>query len=186
MDYLIRNYNVPVEKCVFNINMPETLFSKMAKYDGVISCRLHPSIISFSMNIPAVSLVWNTKVPSFYKGIGYPDRAIERESFEAEAIVDRLEKAMEEGITKDEEYLMSVYRTLFSGVKEVICGEDTDIQPYDYETLLETIPKFDGTSKDEQNEKLKRKFRRAYETCNKRFDDNQMLKETIKELKDRK
>ena len=129
-------------------------------------------------------MVWNTKVPSFYKGIGYPDRAIERESFEAETIVDRLEKAMEEGITKDEEYLMSVYRTLFSGVKEVICGEDTDIQPYDYETLLETIPKFDGTSKDEQNEKLKRKFRRAYETCNKRFDDNQMLKETIKELKD--
>ena len=56
----------------------------------------------------------------------------------------------------------------------------------DYETLLETIPKFDGTSKDEQNEKLKRKFRRAYETCNKRFDDNQMLKETIKELKDSK
>lgn len=184
LDYLIRNYNVPLEKCVFNINMPETLFQRMSKYDGVISCRLHPSIISFSMNIPAVSLVWNTKVPSFYKGIGYPDRAIERESFEAEVIVDKLEKAMEEGIVKDEEYLMSVYRTLFTGVRDILCGDNCDIEPYDYNSLIEAIPKFSGTSLEEQNEKLKRKFRRAYETCNKRFDDNQVLKEKLKEMKE--
>lgn len=186
LDYLIRNYDVPLGKCVFNINMPENLFSKMAGYDGIISCRLHPSIISFSMNIPAVSLVWNTKVSSFYKEIGYPDRAIEREYFEAEVIVDRLERAMEEGITKNEDYLMSVYRALFSSLKEIICGEDKDIQPYDYKTLLETIPKFAGTSKGEQDEKLKRKFRRVYELCNKRLDDNQMLKERINELKEDK
>lgn len=184
LDYLIRNYNVPLEKCVFNINMPETLFQRMSKYDGVISCRLHPSIISFSMNITAVSLVWNTKVPSFYKGIGYPDRAIERESFEAEVIVDKLEKAMEEGIVKDEEYLMSVYRTLFTGVRDILCGDNCDIEPYDYNSLIEAIPKFSGTSLEEQNEKLKRKFRRAYETCNKRFDDNQVLKEKLKEMKE--
>lgn len=184
LDYLIRNYNVPLEKCVFNINMPETLFQRMSKYDGVISCRLHPSIISFSMNIPAVSLVWNTKIPSFYKGIGYPDRAIERESFEAEVIVDKLEKAMEEGIVKDEEYLMSVYRTLFTGVRDILCGDNCDIEPYDYNSLIEAIPKFSGTSLEEQNEKLKRKFRRAYETCNKRFDDNQVLKEKLKEMKE--
>lgn len=184
LDYLIRNYNVPLEKCVFNINMPETLFQRMSKYDGVISCRLHPSIISFSMNIPAVSLVWNTKVSSFYKGIGYPDRAIERESFEAEVIVDKLEKAMEEGIVKDEEYLMSVYRTLFTGVRDILCGDNCDIEPYDYNSLIEAIPKFSGTSLEEQNEKLKRKFRRAYETCNKRFDDNQVLKEKLKEMKE--
>ena len=184
LDYLIRNYNVPLEKCVFNINIPETLFQRMSKYDGVISCRLHPSIISFSMNIPAVSLVWNTKVPSFYKGIGYPDRAIERESFEAEVIVDKLEKAMEEGIVKDEEYLMSVYRTLFTGVRDILCGDKCDIEPYDYNSLIEAIPKFSGTSLEEQDEKLKRKFRRAYETCNKRFDDNQVLKEKLKEMKE--
>ena len=71
-------------------------------------------------------------------------------------------------------------------MKEIICGEDTDIQPYDYKTLLETIPKFAGTSKGEQDEKLKRKFRRVYELCNKRLDDNQMLKERINELKEDK
>ena len=44
LDYLIRFYNVPVEKCVFNMNLPENLFVKMSEYDGVISCRLHPGI----------------------------------------------------------------------------------------------------------------------------------------------
>lgn len=182
LDYLIREYNVPVNKCVFNINMPETLFRKMSEYDGVISCRLHPSIISFSMNIPAVGLVWNTKVPSFYKGIGYPERAIEKEEFCAEAIVGKLEKAMEEGIEKDQDYLMSVYQSLFFGVKDIVCGKDCDIQPYEYETLLEMIPRFAGTSENEQYLKLTRKFRRAYETCNKRLKDNLKLKERIVNL----
>ena len=97
MDYLIRFYNVPIEKCVFNMNLPENLFVKMSEYDGVISCRLHPGIISFSMNIPSVNLIWNTKVSSFYKRIGYPERAIERCDFVAEKIVNKLEKSNERG-----------------------------------------------------------------------------------------
>ena len=180
LDYLIRFYNVPIEKCVFNMNLPENLFVKMSEYDGVISCRLHPGIISFSMNIPSVNLIWNTKVSSFYKRIGYPERAIERCDFVAEKIVNKLEKAMKEGIVKDPEYLMSVYRALFTGVKKIILGPNCNIQPYDYKTLLENIQKFEGTSLKEQNEKLMRKFRRTYETCNERLNVNQKLRKKIK------
>lgn len=185
LDYMIRKYNIPQSKCVFNINCPETLFKQMAKYDGVISCRLHPSIISFSMNIPAVSLVWNTKVTGFYNGIGYPQRAIDRSGFDAETIVNTLEQAMAEGIVKDEEYLMSVYTSLFYGIRNILCPENSDIQPYNYEQLIEAIPLYQGTSESEKLEKLQRKFRRTYDLCNKRLDENQKLKEQIVELKER-
>ncbi|MDD6481408.1 MAG: polysaccharide pyruvyl transferase family protein [Lachnospiraceae bacterium] len=183
LDYLIRNYNVSQSKCVFNMNLPEILLKQMSDYDGVITCRLHPSIISFSMNIPAVSLVWNSKVTGFYNGIGYPNRAIERPDFNAEEIVNRLEQAMDEGISKDETYLMSVYNSLFCGIRNIVCPQEKNLQPYSYEKLIKSLPAFAGTSKEEQNEKLKRKFRRTYELCNKRFEDIQRLKEEINELK---
>jgi hypothetical protein len=162
------------------MNLPETLLKQMRNYDGIISCRLHPSIIGFSLNIPAVGLIWNGKVSGFYEGIGYPERAIERRDFNAEAVVDRLEAAMESGVTKDEDHIMSVYRSLFYGIKNIVCPKSST-EPYDYDTLLKKIPKFKGTSKTEQEEKLKRKFRRTYETVNKRFDDNLLLKEKLKE-----
>ena len=47
LDNLIRNYNLDASKCVFNMNKTEDIFEKMSTYDGVISCRLHPSFISF-------------------------------------------------------------------------------------------------------------------------------------------
>lgn len=184
LDYLIRYYNIPQSKCVFNMNLPETLMKKMSEYDGVISCRLHPSIISFSMNIPAVSLVWNTKVTGFYNGIGYPDRAIMREDFDAEKIVDRLELAMSQGIRKDEEYLISVYRALFNGIRGVFCPEKQELEPYTYEELIQAIPTYEGTSADEQDKKLTRKFRRVYDLCNRRLDQNTELKEERLELKE--
>ena len=137
------------------------------------------------MNIPAVSLIWNSQVTGFYNGIGYPQRAIERPDFNAEAIVNAVEQAMEEGIVKDETYLMSVYNSLFYGIRNIICPENTSVQPYSYEQLIEAIPPFTGTSEGEELEKLKRKFRRTYELCNKRLEDNLRLKEQIKELKEK-
>lgn len=184
LDHLIRHYDVPQGKCIFNMNLPEDLMRKMSEYDGVISCRLHPSIISFSMNIPAVSLVWNTKVTGFYNGIGYPDRAITREDFRADAIADGLEQAMAEGIQKDKEYLISVYRTLFTGIRNVLCPEKQDLEAYSYEELIAAIPTYKGTSADERERKLTRKSRRVYDLCNRRLDQNTELKEKIQELKE--
>ncbi len=181
LDYLIRSHHVPEGKCVFNINYPETLITRMEEYDGVITCRLHPSIISFAMDIPSVSLVWNTKVTGFYKGIGYPQRAIGYPDFNAEYIVNRLEEAMEEGISKDERYLMSVYEFLFRGIQNVICPDET-VQPYGYGELQKHIVPYAGTSEKEQMEKLKRKFRRTYAVCNKRLETIQALKEKLEEM----
>lgn len=73
---LIDTEMVPADKCVINLNTPEELLKRIASYSGVISCRLHPGIISFAYDVPSVNLVWNSKVTDFYRHIGYPQRAI--------------------------------------------------------------------------------------------------------------
>ena len=160
--YLIQNYGINASKCVFNINLPETLLARISSYDGVISCRLHPSIISFSLGIPSIGLEWNNKVGRFYENINYPDRVIQVEDLSAPYLVDKIEQAMDAGVQKDEDYLLTVYTTLFNGIKNGFRPDDTTSVPYTYDELLDNLPLFAGTSENETNEKLKRKFRRTY------------------------
>ncbi len=77
---LIDTGMVPAGKCIRNLNTPEELLERITSYTGVISCRLHPGIISFAYNIPSVNLIWNSKVTDFYRHIGYPWRAISVDS----------------------------------------------------------------------------------------------------------
>lgn len=55
---------------------------------------MHSSIISYALDVPSVNLVWNDKIPFFYQNIGYPDRAISIEDWNAEG---RPEKAVRNG-----------------------------------------------------------------------------------------
>src|SRR5690606_4315167 len=67
-------------------------------YAALITCRMHSSIAAFTMGVPSVILSWNDKVEKLMDIIGYPERAIRRESFDPEYIVDSMEKAKAEGI----------------------------------------------------------------------------------------
>lgn len=184
LDYLIRNHNVPAEKCVFNINSPEILLSKISTYDAVISCRLHPSIISYSFDIPTLGIVWNYKVKYFYTSVGHEDRVIEVDNISPQLVVEKVEQIISEGVKKDKDYLVSVYQHLFTGIKNVLRPEDTLCQPYTYDELIENLPYYKGTSKKELDLKLNRKFRRTYEKYNNLFDKNIQNQKLIKELKE--
>lgn len=182
LDYMIRNHGISEKKCVFNMNCPEKLIEKISSYDGVISCRLHPSIISFSLEVPSVGIIWNSKVTHFYDCIGYADRAIPVIGTEASTIVDKLEEAMEQKIVKDSDYLITVYQYLFRGIQNAL-ELNKEAVPYDYEALVQNIPAYKGTTRKEQTEKLKRKFRRIYDTMNRRHEASERQKEEIKNLK---
>lgn len=182
LDYLIRKYNVKAEKCIFNINTPEKLINKISSYSAVISCRLHPGIISYSLGVPAVGLVWNYKVKHFYESIGYAERVIDVNHVTPEKIVDKIEAAIPQGVKKDSEYLVSVYDSLFNGIKKALCPGKENVVPYNYDELMKEIPAFQGTSEKEQEEKLKRKFRRTYGKYNELFDKNTEQRLTIREM----
>ncbi|MCH5268303.1 MAG: polysaccharide pyruvyl transferase family protein [Lachnospiraceae bacterium] len=183
LDYLIRNYNVEARRCVFNMNTPEKLIRKIASCDAVVSCRLHPSIISFALDVPSLGVVWNTKVKGFYESVGYGDRVVNVEDINAEAVADRIEEVMKQGVVKDETYLMSIYQSLFNVMKEIFCPQGNKAEPYTYAELMRYIPQYEGTTRQEMEDKLKRKFRRTYQTYNKRFDRNYELQQKVEELK---
>ena len=166
LDYLIREHGVNEKKCVFNMNTPEKLVKKISSYSGIISCRLHPSIISFSLKVPSLGLIWNPKVSHFYECVGYGDRSITVDQFDAKYIVAKLEMSMTEGVKQDQEYLFTVYHYIFKGLQRALNLEDNPVEVYDYDTLIENIPAFEGTSDKEKEAKLKRKFRRIYSGLN--------------------
>jgi polysaccharide pyruvyl transferase WcaK-like protein len=182
IDYLIRKYGVKAGKCVFNMNAPEKLIGKISSYDAVISCRLHPSIISFALEVPSIGIVWNTKVKGFYESIGYEDRIIEVKDMTAKAVAEKTERIIAEGVTKDAEYLMSVYRSLFRGIKNSLCP-DSEAEPYTYDEIMAQMPVYQGASDKEMDEKVKRKFRRTYKVYNDKFDKNIQLQKKIEALK---
>lgn len=73
----------------------------IASFRGVIASRLHANIIAYSLDIPSVGLVWNDKLTFWGEQIGYPERFITFENFDAEAIVGLLMKSMELGYERD-------------------------------------------------------------------------------------
>ncbi|WP_217952368.1 polysaccharide pyruvyl transferase family protein [Adlercreutzia caecimuris] len=182
LDYLIKAHGVDAKKCVFNMNSPERLIEKISSYDAVVSCRLHPSIISFSLGVPSLGIVWNSKVDYFYDAIGYADRIINTEGINGAALASRLEEIIDEGVAKDESYLMSVYTTLFEALRLVAKPDSPSLRPYSYPELLENLVVFEGTSDREANEKVKRKFRRTYGKYNDLADVNRDQKKKIREL----
>jgi len=182
LDYMIREHGIKESKCVFNMNTPEKLIKKISTYDAIISCRLHPSIISYSLKVPSVGLIWNPKVSRFYESIGYENRSVKTEDFDAKTIIQKIDAAIADGVAHNPEELITIYQYLFNGIKNALHVGNQDAKSYDYDALVENIPAFIETSPKEELAKLKRKFRRVYNA----FNESQMKKGmfSLKNLED--
>lgn len=162
LDSLVRQHGVTPKNVTFCINSPDELIQELRLCDGVVAYRLHASITSFALGIPSVGLSWNFKVPEFYRGIGYAERAIAPDDWEPEHVVSVLESSLSNGVQKDDKYLYSIYKSLFDGLK-MILAPNASIEPYDLATVLEKLPRATATSQDEYRAKIQRKLRRSYE-----------------------
>lgn len=165
VDYLIREKGVAGSVCQFNMNTPEAMVRKISSYDAVLSCRLHPSIISYALKVPSIGLVWNTKVPGFYKSMGSEDRVIYTDKIDLDEIVNKIGQVIEEGVELDPDYQMTVYETLFDAIKNVVAPNSKQ-NPYTFKELCKKMVPYPGTTEEEREAKLKRKFRRAYSDYN--------------------
>ncbi len=189
LDCLIRDHGAPLKDTIFNINKLDDLVHYLSQYDGIISCRLHPSIISYSMKIPSVGLLWNMKVQGFYDSIGYGDRVVAAENLTAAHVADKLEKAMQEGVHQEKEFMMSVYEYLFMGFQNVLKKKYKKVRgkkAWSYEKLLKNLPPFSGTSENEANAKLERKFRRTFNSFSGKEKTIKKLKEQVRSLEQEK
>ncbi|EGQ8034648.1 polysaccharide pyruvyl transferase family protein [Vibrio parahaemolyticus] len=76
---------------------PRELVELISTFKCTIAARLHACIISYSLTVPAVGLVWNNKVKMFGECIGYPERFFSHQDFDANEIIDRLTLSVAEG-----------------------------------------------------------------------------------------
>ncbi|WP_434026037.1 polysaccharide pyruvyl transferase family protein [[Pseudomonas] boreopolis] len=79
---------------------PENLVGNIAEMDAVISHRLHANIISVSLNIPNVALVWDEKVKSFMQLAGREKWCLEQ-GCNASEVISALDNALEVGVDLD-------------------------------------------------------------------------------------
>lgn len=111
------------------------LVQTVASCDAVAAIRMHSSIVAYSLGKPAVNLVWNDKIPFFYEGIGYPERALEPAQWTGEAAAQCLREAPP--VVPDEDYRMSVYRFLYAALEKLFPGAGTP--QWDYATVCRKL-----------------------------------------------
>lgn len=172
LKYLIDEGFVKKEKCIQCVSAPEDLVRYINSYDGIVTARLHPSIIAFSCEVPSIGLIWNSKVENFYELIGYPSRAVSVDCLfkdnyvSSEILLERLETALQQGVSKNKDYVWSVYRTLLDGLARVFISKNKQVEAYSKEEVEALINKYPGTSNEEKEEKVARKFARCYRKYN--------------------
>jgi polysaccharide pyruvyl transferase WcaK-like protein len=98
---ILKELKLPTEYLVTRPVDDGPLVDTINSYQGIITCRMHSSIAAFTMCVPSVILSWNDKVEKLMQIIGYPDRAITRDQFDAFYIVDKLEQSLDEGIADE-------------------------------------------------------------------------------------
>lgn len=99
---------------------PKMLVDQINSFSTILSVRLHAAIISYAYKIPVVQLVWNEKQILFGKSIGYEDRFITNNNFNAKYIVSKLIEANIIGYNNYEEKKnrISTYSELLSFISK--------------------------------------------------------------------
>lgn len=120
MAYIAKQIGVSDDKLISPDSTREVVRA-IAGFDTVLAIRMHSAIISYALDIPSLDIVWNEKIPYFYKNIGYPDRALEMEFCTPEVVLRMTQDLLEDrGFKADESYLMSLYDFLYKTLGTIL------------------------------------------------------------------
>lgn len=123
---LSNTHGIPMSKMLL-VDSSAELVKTLAGFDAVVAIRMHSSILSYSLDVPVVNLVWNEKIPFLYQAIGYPEGAIPPEDWTAELVFNRLMEMMEarkanaqQDALHKEQYMMDLYAYLYRSLAEIL------------------------------------------------------------------
>ena len=81
--YILKICNINDENAITTKPViPTELIEIITKYDYIITTRLHSTIVSYSYNIPSISIKWDKKVEEFYEKIGSKDKCFNFDELE--------------------------------------------------------------------------------------------------------
>ena len=96
-------------KCSLRVpQSPRDLVEVISSFNSIITARLHSCIVAYSLRVPFVALVWNSKLRFFCESIEMLDSLIEIDQFKVETIVERFKRIKNEEFVHDESYRNSV------------------------------------------------------------------------------
>ena len=119
-DYLGNQY--PEEYFLPKPNTVNELLEDISNFKVTCVCRLHASIISYSLDIPTMGFVWNDKQMMFAEAIGWKQYFLNREQLKDNITVfNTFNKLNEEDGYKSSlnTYKLSVYNPIKSFVKQI-------------------------------------------------------------------
>lgn len=93
----VRDFTDRQIECLPRPKTPEELTKHIAGFDALISHRLHSNIVAYSLSVPAVSLVWDSKVRAFAK-IAEREKWCLASDAHPEEIIVCLYEAIEHGV----------------------------------------------------------------------------------------
>lgn len=74
----------------------EDLIQSIGSFSCILGARLHASITSYAMDVPAIGLVWNEKIRFFSNIIGKKENFFEADQLDVETMLNQMEIAMHE------------------------------------------------------------------------------------------
>lgn len=89
---LLKCLNLDKNRLLPRPKTSKELIDILSNFKVVMGARLHCCITAYTYNIPIVGLIWDNKLRSFSKKIGWYENFIEKENLNAEYIVNKLLK----------------------------------------------------------------------------------------------
>lgn len=113
----IELYNIPTSKLLIPAE-PVELVKIISKFRCVVATRLHSCIISCSLNIPAIGLVWNDKLKLFGESINYSERFLLNNDINKDKIIQLIDKIWNETYEKmDKKYIEKIIKSIDNVIK---------------------------------------------------------------------
>lgn len=180
MGYIARRIGVPDEKVICPDSARE-LVRAIAGFDAMIAIRMHSGIVSYALDVPSIDLVWNDKIPHFYNSIGYPDRAVELQYCTPEVILRMTEELLaDSGFKADEEYLMTLYRFLYTTLGNILKKSADD--PYGFAEISHLMGMQESGITDDVMD-YRTKLHRAHYCYRALFDADMERRRQLRSLK---
>lgn len=94
---LLKKMNLPDNKLLRIPNCANELINDIAGFKGVIGARFHACMVSFSIGIPFIGMVWDSKFSGVGKMMGIEEQFVEAEDLNGEYMVNLLENVLKKG-----------------------------------------------------------------------------------------
>ncbi|WP_289561971.1 polysaccharide pyruvyl transferase family protein [Parasutterella secunda] len=101
-------------------NDARELVKAISSYKGVLTARLHSCIISYSLGVPFIGMVWNEKLKFFGESVKMEKNFIDIDRLRPEVLVQRLEEVLATELHRDNKYRETVREYIFKiGIDEL-------------------------------------------------------------------